>query len=317
MSIDGVSERAVRLQEVVRQKVAHLGTLGEEWLAGLPDLIGDLERQWSITVGEPLRGGTTSYVARARTADGQEAVLKLAVPEHDFAGQVRTIADAQGHGYVGLLAHDVGRHAVLLEALGQPLEDADLPPERKIEILCATLREAWRVPRPAGLTVEPAEEKARGLGELVSTLWEQLGQPCSERVTAKALRYAERRAAAFDLRRCVVVHGDPHPGNTLRVLRARPGAESGFVFVDPDGFLADPAYDLGVALRDWCQQLLAGDATVLARRYCGLLAAHTGVDETAIWEWGFLERVSTGLYALHFGATDLARPYLESAERLA
>ena len=316
VTIDGVTTRAIQLQPVVRRKLAHLGAEGEAWLAGLPALVADLERAWSVTVGDPLAGGTALYVAHARTADGRAAVLKLAIPEYDCVGQVRTLASAAGHGYVGLLAHDIERHATLQEALGTSLEDADLPPERTIEILCQTLHQAWQVPRPAGLTVDPAHEKARGLADLVGRLWEELGRPCSERVVTQALRYADRRAAAFDLDRCVVVHGDPHPANTLRVLTPRPGAESGFVFVDPDGFLADPAYDLGVVLRDWCRQLLAGDAPALARRYCALLAAHTGVDETAIWEWGFLERVSTGLYALQFGAEDLARPYLASAEKL-
>jgi streptomycin 6-kinase len=312
-----VTGRTIQLQDVVRRKVAHLGPRGEEWLAGLPGLVDDLARRWSITIGPPLSGGTASYVARARTADGQDAVLKLAVPEHDFGGQVRTLGDAGGHGYVRLLAHDVDQHAMLMEALGQPLEEVDVCPEEKIATLCTTLRQAWQVPRPPGLTVDPAEEKARGLAELVGTLWERLGHPCSERVVAQALTYAERRAAAFDLDRSVVVHGDPHPGNTLRVLTPRPGAESGFVFVDPDGFLADPTYDLGVVLRDWCRQLLAGDAPALAHHYCALLAGHTGLDETAIWEWGFLERVSTGLYALSFGADEMGRPYLDSAELLA
>jgi streptomycin 6-kinase len=115
---------------------------------------------------------------------------------------------------------------------------------------------------------------------------------------------------------CVVVHGDPHPGNALCVPVPRAGAESGFVFVDLDGFLADPAYDLGVVIRDWNSRLPAGDAASPARRYCRLLADHTGLDQRAIWEWGYLERVSTGLYILERGAEDLARPYLETAERL-
>ena len=60
----------------------------------------------------------------------------------------------------------------------------------------------------------------------------------------EALRCAERRTAAFDLARCVLVHGDPYPWNALQVLVPRRGAEAGFVFVDPYGFLADPAYDV-------------------------------------------------------------------------
>ena len=308
-----MTDRTIQVQDVVRRKATHLGPRGEEWLAGLPGLVDDLARRWSITVGPRLSGGTSSYVARARTADGQDAVLKLAVPEHDFGGQVRTLVDADGYGYVRLLAHDVDRHAMLMESLGQPLEEVDVCPEDKIATLCSTLRLAWQVPRPPGLAVDPA----LGLAELVGTLWERLGHPCSERVLAQALTYAERRAAAFDLDRSVVVHGDPHPANTLRVPTPRLGAESGFVFVDPDSFVADPTYDLGVVLRDWCPQLLAGDAPALAHHYCALLAGHTGLDETAIWEWGFLQRVSTGLYVLSFGADELSRPYLDSAELLA
>lgn len=311
-----MNARVAQVQPLVRQKVAHLGVQGEQWLADLPDLITHLERQWAITVGQPLTGGSASYVAQAQTADGQDAVLKIAIPAQHFASEVRTIASAQGHGYVRLLASDMERHAMLLEALGPAMDQLALPPERIIAMLCQTLRQAWAVPRPIGLRVAPADEKAGQLARLVSRLWEHLGHPCSERVVTQALRYAERRAAAFDLDRCVVVHGDPHPGNALRVLAPRAGAESAFVFVDPDGFLADPAYDLGVVLRDWCRQLLAGDAPALAHQYCGLLSATTGIDATAIWEWGFLERVSTGLYVLEFGAEDLGRPFLETAELL-
>ena len=49
---------------------------------------------------------------------------------------------------------------------------------------------------------------------------------------------------------------------------------------------------------------------------CRLLAARSGVNEAAIWEWGFLERISSGLYLLQLGADDLGRQYLDSAERL-
>jgi streptomycin 6-kinase len=86
--------------------------------------------------------------------------------------------------------------------------------------------------------------------------------------------------------------------------------------VDPDGFLGDPTYDLGVALRDWSDQLLAGDAAGTLRRWCRLVADRSGLDATAIEEWAYLERVSTGLFALDLGAEALARPLLRSAEVL-
>ena len=130
------------------------------------------------------------------------------------------------------------------------------------------------------------------------------------------MQYADRRAAAFDLDRCVRVHGDPHPGNALQVLDRRPGAESGFVLVDPDGFLADPAYDLGVVLRDWSAELIAVTPLRRPGGTAGCCPRRSGVEPQPIWEWGFLERVSTGLFILQYGAVDLARPFLDSAELL-
>ncbi len=311
-----MTKRTVELNPVVRERAAQLGDIGTAWASALPDLIADLELRWAITIGEPLGGGTAAYVARARTADGEDAVVKLAVPDPEFARQIRTLAAAQGAGYVRLLAYAAERHAVLLEALGPSLDRLGLAPQTQIEALCDLLPRAWQSPTAAGLTAEVALNKADDLAALVARLWEELGRPCSERVTAYALACAKRRAAAFDPDGCVIVHGDAAPANALRVLRARAGAEAGFVFVDPDGFLGDPSYDLGVVLRDWCPELLAGDALNLARRYCRLLAVRTGIKEAVIWEWGFLERVSTGLYALSIGAEDLAQPFFCTAEAL-
>ncbi len=306
--------------EFVRQRVLHLGQRGERWLADLPHAIAQLERAWSITVGEALTGGTGSYVAPARQMDGGDAILKIAIPEVGFADELRVLESAHGHGYVRLLASDREREAMLLEALGPPMASLALPPEQQIALLCQMLRQAWQAPRPHGLVVTPENEKAGQLFRLVSRLWEELDHPCSKRVVDAALRYAERRAAAFELERCVVVHGDPHPWNALQALAPRVGAEAGFVFVDPVGFLAEPAYDLGVVLRDWCAQLLATEtpeaAAALARRYCALLSAQSGVEESAIWEWGFLERVSSGLYCLELGIEELGRPFLQTAEML-
>jgi streptomycin 6-kinase len=150
---------------------------------------------------------------------------------------------------------------------------------------------------------------------VVRSLDVRLGQPAARQVIHQALTYAERRAAAFDAE-CVVVHGDPLPANTLRVLESRSGGEGGWCLVDPDGFRAEPAYDLGVVVRDWSGRLTGADARPVLEGYCTLLANRTGLDEQRIWEWGFLERVSTGLYVTAFGAHEVGRRLLTSAERL-
>lgn len=309
-----MAARNFDVSPVTQAKAAQLGAPGTAWLQSLPDLVLDLESRWSLTVGEPIAGGSAALVAEAWTATGEPAVLKLSMPDPLFPQQVATLTAARGHGYARVLAFDQERSAVLLERLGSPMERVGLEPEAQIRILCAMLKQAWKVPRSAG--GEPTNCKAASLGDLVSGLSRTLRGRCSQRVLAQALTYAERLAASVEPGRSVVVHGDPHPGNALQVLTSRGGAEAGFVFVDPDGFVDDPAYDVGVVLRDWCPQLSGGDAAGTARRYCRLLARHSGVNAARIWEWGYLERVSTGLYLLALGAEEHGRLFLETAELL-
>ena len=267
---------------------------GERWAAGLPATIAALERNWGIAVGARLAGGTSSYVAEATTADGGRAVLKISVPGVGFDRQVRTLQAADGRGYVRVLAADPGRDAALLEPLGVALDRSGLPPERQLAVLADLLPQAWAVPADDAAPRDKAAELADFIGDF----------PPSPLVD-EALRCAERRSAAYDPGRCVVLHGDAAAANVLQ----RPG--DGWVFVDPDGFVGDPAYDRGVAVRDWCAELLgAPDPAALLRSYCRLL----GGDPDATWDWGFLERVSTGLYIRSLGGD--GGPHLESAAAL-
>lgn len=302
-----------RLQPLTRARVATLGPVGAAWVAALPDILAELESSWSITIGRALPGGSASYVAHATTASGGRAVVKVAVTADGLAEQAATLDRADGRGYARLLDVDADRGALLLESLGRSLQQSARPPADQLRILADTLLLAWQ--DVAHLGPAPGPDKAASLHQLISDLWPRLARPCSERVFDQALTFAERRQnpAAGDLR---IVHGDPHPGNALAVAPPRAGAETGYCFVDPDGFVADRAYDLGVVLRDWSSRLVDNQARARLEGYCQLLADRTGVDATRIWEWGFIERVSTGLYVLSLGAPTVGRPFLDSAERL-
>ena len=307
--------RSIRLQPLTRHRVAAMGAAGASWTAALPGVLAGLERDWSITIGRGLPGGSASFVAHARREDGSAAVVKVAVTGEGWPEQVATLGRARGRGYVRLLRSDPTRRAMLLEELGPSLASRRRSVPDQLRCLADTLALAWQ--DPGRTRPRPGQDKASGLARLIRQAWHRLDQPCSVRVVDQALAYAERRTAEAD-RDLAVVHGDPHPGNLLAVPHPRPGADTGYVFVDPDGFVADRAYDLGVVLRDWSGALLGPDARRLAEGYCAVLAEHTGIDGQRIWEWSFLERVSTGLYVLDVvrGPDRVARPYLDSAERL-
>ena len=163
-----MSDAPVVVSPLVRRKAEALGDVGNEWLRGLPDLVADLERRWSVGVEQPMAGGTAAYVAGARTRDGQDVVLKVGLPDPQFADEIGTIERARGCGYVQLLAHDIDRHAMLLEALGPSMVTLDLAPEAQLETLCRLLRQAWEVPRALTGTHAVAVDKASGLDEFLA-----------------------------------------------------------------------------------------------------------------------------------------------------
>jgi streptomycin 6-kinase len=131
-------------------------------------------------------------------------------------------------------------------------------------------------------------------------------------VRNKALACAARRVVAHDDERAVLVHGDVHQWNVLEAPRdLKQGG--GFKLVDPDGLLAEDEYDLGVLMREDPVELRHGDPAERAR----WLARRCSLDATAIWEWGVVERVSTGLLATRIGLQPLGREMLVTADLLA
>ena len=276
------------------------------WLEALPSLVKELERAWSVRVGQPFGDATEAYVAEAVMEGGTRAVLKLLVPRDDDAArqEAAVLTRCAGEGCVELLRSDIAQGALLLERLGPSLHDLGIAVERRHEIMCDTARSVWR---PAGdLDLTTGAEKARMLAEWITEWWDQLGRPCTRRAVDHALACAERRRVAFDRDRAVLVHGDVHEWNTL-------SAGSGFKLVDPDGLLAEPEYDLGIIMREDPSELVEGDPWSRAE----LLAARTGLDAEVIWEWGVVERVSTGLLGTKLGLQPVATRMLRAAELVA
>ena len=278
------------------------------WLSELPALVDGLAAEWQISVGRTLEGGSEAFVAEATLADGTPAVLKVLVPRDDDVArhEITALRLADGEGCVRLFRADEHRSAMLVERLGRMLFDLMLPLEERLAILCDTAARVWRPAPGSGLPT--GAEKGRWLIAFITRSWEELGRPCSERAVAYAIACAERRIAAHDDERAVLVHGDVHQWNTLEA------GDGGFKLIDPDGLLAEPEYDLGVLLREDPVELLAdGDPMRRAR----LLADRAGLDATAIWEWGAAERVSTGLTCLSIDLLPAAREMLAAADYVA
>jgi len=313
-----MNHRKIEVSDLVLQKCRTLGKAGAEWLDGLGTRIEALERDWQITVGDGLAGGSAGYVARA-TTDGAEVILKLAMPAMDgnaaFENEVSALQLAGGRGYVRLLAHDAGRRATLQERLGASLQTLGLSSAGQRKAICATLRNAW-VDVPPASPLPSGADAAEDLARFITTLWETLNGPCAPRAFDAALAFTQSRKAAFDPRAAVLVHGDAHSGNVLLdagLQRGAPPELCEFRFIDPEGLAAEPACDLGVLMREWPGEL-TGDPLRRGRERCASLSRLTGVDPQAIWEWGFVQCVATGLFLVQLGEEQAGLRLLNVAE---
>jgi streptomycin 6-kinase len=286
---------------VVREKALAVGA--DVWLETLPLLVRSLEAEWRITVGRAYPSATEAFVAEAFCDGGGLAVLKVIVPRggNAAAHEITVLRLADGGGCPRLLRDDVPRGALLLERLGRPLHQLQLPVRRRHEILVSAAGRVWRPAPDCGLPT--GADKARVLAESITTMWEELDRPCSRRAVNHALDCVARRADAHREETAVLVHGDVHQWNALE-------AGDGFKLVDPDGLLAEPEYDLGIIMRE---DPLDGNLRERAR----WLADRTDLDEDAIWEWGVVERVSTGLLATRVGLQPVGREMLAAADRVA
>lgn len=291
------------IPDEVRNKVIADGN--PAWLDELPSVVDSLAQEWSLTIGATLRGGHAAFVVEAMLPDGRAAVLKIGVPgtERDLTFEATVLRLANGEGCATLLRVDLNRGAFLLERLGAALYDVVPDPATRHDILCDVATRFWRPVSP-DVDLPTGADKAREYSELLPRLWEETNEACSRATLEDALACSERRRRAHDDRLAVLVHGDVHD---LNVLQATDGT---FKLIDPVGLRAERACDLGTIIR--CNPDAGDDLHARAKR----LAAQTGVDAVAIWEWGTIHRVIGGLYSRKIGLQPFGDLVLAEADRL-
>ncbi len=302
-----------KLPKVTRTRAEAMGEAGRRWLCSLEQTVDVLATRWNLHVGDTLPGGSESLVLAVRTEDGTDAVLKMRVPgDDDFEGEAHAYELARGRGLARLYARDDEHRALLMERLGPPVAQLGWSGERQIDAICRTLQDLWQTP-VADATLPTGAWKANWLADFIDRTWQRLDRPCARRTRNRALDFAAERAAGHAATTSVLVHADAHEDNLLTIPGRASGTETPCKFVDPDGLVAEPACDLAVPMRGLSAELL--DAPLrLGRERCARLAERCDVGERAIWQWGFMERVATGLHLLELGIDGEAREMLVVAD---
>ncbi len=304
---------AAELPDVVRARVAARGAAGRAWLSGLDATVETLSLRWGVTPGGVLHGGSEALVLDVACADDTRAVLKLCLPDNTgIVNERLTLRLAAGRGYAKLLQEDEESGALLLERLGPTVANAVEGDQAQMTAIVETLKHAWVPMRnPRGLTSTAA--KADWLERFISSNWGRLGEPCARATVERAFEYARLRRDAHRPDSGFLLHGDAHEENTL----ADPARSGSYKLIDPDGMHGERACDLATLMRDWNGPLGGADCREVALARCHWLAETTDSEADAVWQWGLIERVSTGLVMLDLGLHAESRETLRIADELA
>lgn len=177
----------------------------------------------------------------------------------------------------------------------------------QLQIICGALQKVWKTPfvndgLPSG------KDSVVWFRQFIGETWEKLNHPCSFQVIEQAFSYLQSREHALNPDEFVLLHGDAHGGNTLETLSG-----DGFKLIDPDGIFYEEAYDLGVLMREWVSEY-EQDPMKEGKKRCAYLHHLTGVCEQAIWEWGYIQMVSTAFVMLQIGQEEIGHKMLRIAE---
>ena len=243
-----------------------------DWLRRLPDVLGDLERRWSLTLDAPFDSldATCAWVAPVMLSDRTRAVLKIGMPHMEAEHEIHGLRFWDGNATVRLLAADDGLGAMLLERCEPGTVLRALPEPDQDLVISQLLRRLRRSPS--------AEDPFRPLSALMdhwaSETLEASGQWPDTGLVREGLRLFRELPRTAPT--TALLATDLHAGNVLRARREP------WLVIDPKPFVGDPAYDATQHLFN-CRQRLRSDPHGLIRRIADLLA----LDHERVRWWTF------------------------------
>lgn len=213
---------------------------GVAWLDGLPALVEECARRWSLRIGEPYDDSYVSLVLPATRADGAEVVLKLQFPGRESAHEAAALEYWDGDGAVRLLDHEPDRHALLIEHCDPGTHLRELDPDAALGVMIGLLPRLWK---PAAAPfVSLADEAAHWLDELPRT-YERAGRPFERSLLDAAMEALESLSASQGEQ--VLIHQDLHGDNVLQAAREP------WLAIDPKPLAGEREFGLAPIIRSY------------------------------------------------------------------
>jgi streptomycin 6-kinase len=276
----------VRVPDALTRNVVGVwGDDGRRWLAELPRTVDEILARWSLRLERPLPM-SFHWVAAVTAGDGTPGVLKLGVPGSDHqpveAAALRAYA---GRGAVRLLAYEPDCGALLLGRAVPGRMLRHLVPDRDEDataVVGSLIRELHAAPAPeAGV---PALTRARS--SFVRYLTQHADDtPLPRRLVSRALSLFDDLVASAPT--SVLLHGDLHHDNVL----SDDLAPSGWVAIDPHGWVGDAGYDVGAMLYNPDPSVRSAPLLRLVPARIEQLADGLRLPPERVAAWGFVMAV--------------------------
>jgi len=269
-------------------ETAHRDRGVRDWIAGLPALVADLARQWSLDVGEPFQpGGQCSWTAPVTGPHDTSLVLKVAFrlaggEERDEAAGLR-VWDGNGTVRLHAACENESGYALLVERClpGTRLGQAMTEPEQDL-VVTTLLGRLWTASH-AGYPFRPLTEMCTAWADEFEREYEAADgeriDPGLARAGISLFRELPQSAG-----RQVLLATDLH-GDNILAARREP-----WLVIDPKPYVGDPAYDLLQHMLN-CEDRLAADPAGLADRMARLAA----LDAGHVRQWLFARSVQESI----------------------
>jgi streptomycin 6-kinase len=265
------------------------------WLNRLPEVLGDLQQRWSLTIEDPFEGaeGSCAWVAGVTLPNGTRAVLKLGMPHMEGEHEIEGLRFWNGDPTVQLVNADDRLGAMILERCEPGAALREVQESEQDIVIAGLLRRLWRPPSTPHIFRPLSAMAAYWCAEALAQIehWPDAGLISEGLALFKKLS----ESAPGD----VLLATDLHAGNVLRAQREP------WLVIDPKPFAGDPAYDATQHLLN-CRARLLSNPEATIRGLSDLL----DLDHERVWLWTFARA------ALAAGANWQNSRRLELARRL-
>ncbi|AIF45684.1 aminoglycoside phosphotransferase family protein [Virgibacillus sp. SK37] len=226
----------MQIPQAFKTKISNVfGKGGEEWLTLLPERIDTYLHKWKLVNHGPVTNLSYNYVLNVTDIGGNPFILKIGVPNADFANEVHTVQIYNGKGCARIIKAVPEEGVMLLEQLqpGNMLDTLETE-EEQIEQYVNVWRAIRRPIPPQGKQPTPL---ITNWFESLSTYRKTYTE--GDRITEEHLLLAEQFIEEVNrtTKGAALLHGDLHHENILF------SKHKGWLAIDPKGVIGDEYYD--------------------------------------------------------------------------